>query len=221
MRCHRVPACHCVGGYTLTISPSLFPFPSLLPSGPPSPVSSFPGHDHWGGTPLLDHGRAAATSKIGARQCLLCLSSCSPLPASCAAKTSHPASHPHNTLAYAITLHSHLLPAHTAPPHCHLYFGYKLPVPSAPLGFVSAAATDRATLHIHSAHSINTRKHPSPTRLGQVYKRALVVPPFFPYQRAFVCGACAGTVQIGVSLVTLLDPLFKRSRLHSLDVCLK
>ena len=99
LRCHRVPACHCVGGYTLTTSPSLFLFPSLLPSGPTSPVSSFLGHEYWGGTPLLDHERAAATSKIVARQRLLCLSSCSPLPAPCAARTSHPASHPHNTLA--------------------------------------------------------------------------------------------------------------------------
>ena len=32
------------------------------------------------------------------------------------------------------TLHSHLLPAHTAPPHSHLYFGYKLPVRFAHLG---------------------------------------------------------------------------------------
>jgi len=63
-----------------------------------------------------------------------------------------------------------------APPHSHLYFGYKLPVRHVPPSLVSAAAKDRATLHIHSTHSINTRKHPTPTRLGQVYKRALVVP---------------------------------------------
>ena len=30
----------------------------------------------------------------------------------------------------------------------------------------------RATLHIHSTHSINTSTNPTPTRLGQVYKRA-------------------------------------------------
>jgi len=118
------------------------------------------------------------------------------------APTQHPCMQPHFTPASSPP---------TPPPHCHLYFGYKLPVPSAPLGFVSTAAKDRATLHIHSAHSSNTREHPSPTRLGQAYKRALVVPPFFPYQRAFVCGACAGTAQVDVSLVTLFDPLFKRS----------
>jgi len=36
----------------------------------------------------------------------------------------------------------------------------------------------------------------------------------------FVCGACIGTAQVGVSLVSLVDPLFKRSRLHCLVVCL-
>jgi len=100
------------------------------------PMSSFPGHDHWGGTPSLDYGRAVAKPTIGARQRQLRLSSCSPLPAPCAAKTPHPASRPHNTL-----------------PCLH--------------------AKDRVTLHIHSNHSINTRKHPTPTRLG---KGALVVP---------------------------------------------
>jgi len=62
---------------------------------------------------------------------------------------------------------------------------------------------------------------PTPTRLGKVYKRALVVPPSFPHQRAFVCGACIGTAQVGVSLVSLFDPLFKRSRLHYFDICLR
>ena len=69
------------------------------------------------------------------------------------------------------------------------------------------ASKDRATLYIQSRH-------------GKVYKRALVVPPSSPHQRAFVCGACTGTEQVGVSLVSLCDPLFKRSRLHCLDVCL-
>ena len=38
--------------------------------------------------------------------------------------------------------------------------------------------------------------------------------PSSPQQRAFICGAYTGTAQVGVSLVSLLDPLFKRSRLH-------
>ena len=74
--------------------------------------------------------------------------------------------------------------------------------------------------HIHSTHFINTRKHPTPTRLGQVYKGALVVPPSSPHQRAFVYGACIGTAQVGVSLVSLFNPLFKQSRLHCFDICL-
>jgi len=126
----------------------------------------------------------------------------------------------HTTPLHATTLHSHLLPAHTPAPHSHLCFGHKQPVPGAPLGFVLAAAKDSATLHIYSTHSINTRKQPTPTPLGKVYTRALVVPSCSPHQRAFVCGACTCTAQVGVSLVSLFDPLFKRSRLHCFNVCL-
>ena len=44
------------------------------------------------------------------------LSSCSPLPAACSAKTSYPASHPHNTTSlHATTPHSHL-PLYSHPP---------------------------------------------------------------------------------------------------------
>ena len=38
-------------------------------------------------------------------------------------------------------------------PHSHLCFGYKLPVWHVPPGLVSAAAKDRAALHIHWTHS--------------------------------------------------------------------
>jgi len=58
------------------------------------------------------------------------------------------------------------------------------------------------------------------TQTGKVYKRALVVPPSSPHQRTFVCGACTGTAQVGVLLVSLFDPLFKQCRLHCFDVCL-
>jgi len=44
--------------------------------------------------------------------------------------------------------------------------------------------------------------------------------PSSPHQRAFVYGACIGTAKVGVSLVSLLDPLFTRSRLHCLCVYL-
>jgi len=80
------------------------------------------------------------------------------------------------TPLHATTPHSHLLPANTPVPHSHLYFAYKQPVPGALLVLVSAAAKDRATLHMQS-------------RLGKVYKRALGLPPSSPHQRAFVCGA--------------------------------
>jgi len=89
------------------------------------------------------------------------------------------------TPLYATTLHSHLLPTNTPAPNSHLYFGYKQPVPGALLGLISAAVEDRTTLHI-------------PSRLGKVYKRALVVPPSSPHRRAFVCGACTGAAQVGV-----------------------
>jgi len=62
---------------------------------------------------------------------------------------------------------------------------------------------DIATLNIHSTHSINTRTHPTPTRLGKVFKRALVVPPSSLHKRAFVCGVCIGTAQVGLLLVSL------------------
>ena len=186
----------------------------LPPFHPPHTLPSYPRTQHppcplpqWVGTPPINPGRAAASPMIGAQQLRLCLSSCSPLPDPCSAETSLPASHPHTTLACKTTLHSHLLSTHIPAPHSHLYFGYRQPVPGAPLGLVSAAAKDRVTLHI-------------PSRLGKVYKRALVVPPSSLHQRMFVCGACTGTAQVGISLVSLCDPQFKRSRLHCLDVCL-
>jgi hypothetical protein len=153
------------------------------------------------------------------RQRRFCLSSCSSLPHH-GLPRSHTWPRTLTTPLHATTLHSHLLPAHIPAPRLMSILAIKLPVRHVPLGLASVFAKDRATLHIHSTHSINTRTHPTPTRLGQVYKRALVVPPSFPHQRAFVCGACIGTAQVGVSLVSLFGPLFKRSRLHCFDICL-
>ena len=116
----------------------------------------------------------------------------------------HTSPRTHTTPLHATTLHSHLLPAHTAAPHSHLYFGYKLLVWHVPLGLASVAAEDRATLHIHSTHSINTRKHPTPTPLGKVHKGFLVVPSSSPHQRAFVYGACSGTAQVRVFFLSTL-----------------
>ena len=61
---------------------------------------------------------------------------------------------------------------------------------------------------------------PNPNSPWQSIQKPLVVPLSSPHQRAFVCGACIGTAQVGVSLVSLFDPPFKRSRLHCFDICL-
>ena len=103
------------------LSPFPLPIPSPTTLGTTSPVSSFPVEDHLVGTPTLNHNgcvtkRTVAKPMIGARQRRLCLSSCSPLPAPCSAKTSYPASHPHNTtFLHATTPHSHL-PLYSHPP---------------------------------------------------------------------------------------------------------
>jgi len=113
-----------------------------------------------------------------------------------------------------------LLPAHTVPPHSHLYFGCNPPVPDVLLVLASVHAKNREIRHIHSTHSINLGQHPTPTPLGKVYKRAVVVPPSSPHQRTFVCGACTGAAQVGVSLVSLFDLLLKRSRLYCFGISL-
>ena len=87
----------------------------------------------------------------------------------------------HITPFHTTTLTSHLPFVHTPAPHSYLCFGYRQPVPGMSLGLASAHAKDRATLHIHSNHSINTHKHPTSTSLGKVYKRAFVVPPSSPH----------------------------------------
>ena len=210
-----VPACHYIGSCVLTISPSHTLGPNI------SHVLFFPQVTTIGG------GLQAPPSIVGARRRHLRLARGSAdfvcLGAHC---YHHALPRPHfrpltlTTPLYTTTLHSHLLPAHTPAPHSHLYFGYKLPVPHVPLDLASVTTKNRDILQIHSTHSINTRTHPTPTRLAQVYTRTLVVPPSSPHPRAFVCGANMNTAQVGVSLVSLFDPLFKRSRLHCLDVCL-
>jgi len=79
--------------------------------------------------------------------------------------------------------------------HFNFLLTRKLPVRHVPPGLVSAAAKDRATLHIHS-------------RLGKVYKKALVVPPSSPYQRAVRLWGmhrhCTGWRLVGVPLRSTL-----------------
>ena len=107
---------------------------------------------------------------------------------------------------HATILHSHLLPAHTPAPHSHLYFGYKLTVTARTTGLAPNVAKDRALPH--------------PLTPWQSILKAFVVPLSSPHQRAFVCGACIGTAQVGVLLVSLFNPLFKQSRLHCFDIFL-
>jgi len=135
---------------------------------------------------------------IGTRQRRLYLSSCWPLPAPCSTKISKPTSHPHITT-----------PLHATKPHSHLslYSKPPTPTPSNTPFFCQINIDPRLCVRffVKGAHSMGL---PTPTRLGKVYKRSLVVPLFFPHQRAFVCGACTSTAQVSVSLVSLCNPLF-------------
>ena len=90
----------------------------------------------------------------------LCLSMCSLLPATCSDKTyNRPPTH--TTPLQAKTLNSN-----------HIHEPHEQPVPSALLGFVSAASEDRATLHMHFRHSINTLQTPNPhTPWQSIHKR--------------------------------------------------
>jgi len=143
--------------------------PPLLPSGPTSTVSSPRAPRQWG-TPPPDHRRAAVVLKLshgGANSvCLLLRRYLNHAPT-----RPHTRPHTHTTPLHATTLHSHLPPDHTPAPLSHFYFGYKLPVWHVPLGLASVVFKDSATLHIHTNHSVKTRKHPTPTPLGKVYIR--------------------------------------------------
>jgi len=118
----------------------------------------------------------------------------------------------HTTPLHVTTLHSHLPSAHTTLfiaisvlyshlPHNHAFqhiIVCKHIGPRLCVRFFMKGAHTMSLLHTHTNHSINTRKHPTPTPLGQVYKRALVVTSSTTLQRAFVCGACKGHRLVGV-----------------------
>ena len=106
------------------------------------------------------------------------------------------------TPVHATTLHSHLPFANTAAPHSHLYFAYKLPIRHVPLGLASVAAKDRATLHIHSNHSINTTP-------WQSIQKSLGCTPLLPSPKSVR----------QLALVSLFNPLFTQSMLNCF-VCL-
>ena len=65
-------------------------------------------HDHWGMAPPLNHGRAASTLTIGARQRLFWLTLFSPLASVCTTETLNLSLHTHNTLT-----------CNNPPPHTH------------------------------------------------------------------------------------------------------
>jgi len=156
------PPCHycCICGYTLTIPP-----PHTLPyyprtKHPPHPLSQL--QTIWLGLP--------PSIIMGARRRNLRLAHDSAesvcLRAHCYLHHAPPNPHtrPRTLIIslYATTLHSHLLSTHTVAPHTHPYFDYKIVYClHVPLGLASVFAKNRATLHIHSTHSINTRKHPT------------------------------------------------------------
>jgi len=200
--CLSAYPCSC--SYTLTIPP-----PHTIPYYPQTKHPSCP-HSHFktvgGGLPPSERGgktydwRATAPTLFVFVFISTCTMTCQDLTPGFA-PSQHPCMQPHFT------------PTSSPPtPPRHLVtisIGYKTTCRRAHLGL--------------SQPSLRTaRPFTSPTRLGKVYKRALVVPPSSPHQRAFVCGACIGTVtaQVGVSLASLFDPLFKRSRLHCFDICL-
>ena len=191
------------------------------------------GHNHWVRSPPLEHGHVAATPKIdvnlrcrqtlqrqlgGVKLCSahsVCLRARPYLHHALTRLYARPPTHitplhvttlhshlpsAHNTLFIVFSvLYSSLLHTHTSQ---HIVFCKHIG-PRLCVRFFVKGAHSMGLIHIHTKHSINTRKYPTPTPLGKVFKRALVVPSSTPHQRAFVCGACKGTAQVGVSLVPL------------------
>ena len=134
----------------------------------------------------------------------------------------HPASHPHNTLAcnYSSLPPLSVLP----PPHTHTFqhiIFCKYIGPRLCVRFFVKGARSMGLLHIHTTHFINTRKHPTPKRLDKVYKgESLGCTPLFPSTKTVRLWDVYRYRTGCISLVSLFNPLFKRSRLHCFDICL-
>jgi len=141
-----------------------------------------------------NEGRALAKPTIGARQHRLCCL-CSRRYLQHAPPRPH--TRPHTRTTQHPCTQQHLTPTSLCtptPPHPHLpthHFFCKFIDPRLCVRFF-----------VKGARSMGPA---TPTHLGKVYKRALVVPLSSPHQRAFVCGACIGTAQVGVSLVSLFQ----------------
>jgi len=175
-------ACHCICGYSHH-SPS--PYPPLLPPDQISLVSQL--KTIGGGLPPSEHDGKTYDWRATARTFFVFV-----LIATCTmthqdltpglAPSQHPCMQPHVT------------PTSSPPSPLHLVAISILAINSLSVAYYWA-----------SPQCLLRTAKPStpPTRLGNVYKRVLVILPSSPHQRAFVCGACIGTAQVGVSLVSI------------------
>ena len=165
--------------------------PPLLHLDATTPVSSFTGHNHWGGTPppqpwarggnTYDWRATAPTLFV-----FLFTATCTML-------------HQDLIPGLALTQHSTLarnntsLPSPSLLPHPHTHTFQHT---------IFCKTIDPRLCVRFFVKGARNMGPPTPTRLGKVYKRALVVPPSSPHQRVFVCGTYTGTAQVSVSLVS-------------------
>jgi len=180
-----VPVCHYCCDYSLTIPPShILPYYPRT-QHPPCPLSQ-----------AMTIGGGLPPSIMGVRRRNLQLahgsadSGC--LRAHCylhhAPPRPHLASHPHNTLAYN---HSSLPPPSVLPlPRTHTFqhiIFCKYIGPRLCVRFFVKGARSMGLLHIHTTHSMNNHKHPTPTRLGKDTKEPWLYPsPPLTKERSFV-----------------------------------
>jgi len=129
------------------------------------------------------------------------------------APTQHPCMQPHFTPTSSLHTLLHLIAISILATNClsgTCRRALSLQLVRTELPFTSTQTTSLTPANTRPPHPLAKYKKED--------KRALVVPPGSPQQRALGCGACTGTAQVGVSLVSLFNPHFKRSRLHCLVV---
>jgi len=165
-------ACHCICGYTLTIPPphTLTYYPRTKhPSCPLSQLKTI-----GGGLPPSERGgktydwRAAAPTFFVLVLIATCTMARQDLTPDLA-PSQHPCMQPHFT------------PTSSPPTPLHL-------VAISILAINSLSGTYRWASPQCSLRTARPSTSRAPTRLGKVYKRALVVLHSSPHQRAFVCG---------------------------------
>ena len=148
-------SCHCICGYALTIPP-----PHTLPYYPRTKHPTCPLSQ------LKNIGGGLPHSMIDARWRKLRLASESADSVCIRAHRylHHVPPRPHTWLRtlttsfHATALHSHMFPARTAPPHSHLYFGYKLPVRHVSPGLVTAQV-GVSSVSLFDSHFKQSRFH--------------------------------------------------------------